>query len=176
VKIPLLSLLLALIFAIPVWARLGETEDQLVSRYGKETGMRSAGQAPFTVTILLFQKSGFDIEVTLLNGVSVQEWIKKSSGDKITNDEAGTLLRINNQGHFWSPLPSSVQWEQWSRQGAISPLAGFHPNQIWERDDDAMAALGVWGDYQGFMVKSKKLIDFEQAAYKAVHSTSLEGF
>ena len=158
-KIQLLTLFLLVSLTIPAWARLGETEDQLIARYGKEIHKQKneANGQQVGWTDLLFGKSGFQIEVMLFNGVSSKETFWKTAGDETTDDEIKTLLNDNAQDHAWNKeAPEDSQ--------GIS--------RKWQRDDGAVAGF----ESGRFYVKAKELIDAEAAAYKAAHAASLEGF
>jgi hypothetical protein len=173
IKIALCTLFLATASAFPVWARLGETEGQLIARYGKvinRDAYKVVGQS--SVPELTFNKSGFRILVMLWRGISSEEFISKlaqnSVGrDPITEREANILLNANTQSHIWGKVPPNVQWPDDN-----GVMAG--KDIIWKRDDGAMAYLA--SEEAEFGMKSRKFIDFEQDAYKAAHASSLEGF
>jgi hypothetical protein len=150
-KIQFLTLFLIVSLTGPAWARLGETEDQLIARYGDPTNKGSGGPVGEKTSWIHFKKSGFDIEVILFNGVSSQEHITNSQGDGMTTQEIKTLLDANAQGHAWKELSGG---------------------QNWQRDDGALASING----SGLLFQSKELIDAEAAAYKAAHARSLEGF
>jgi hypothetical protein len=156
-KIQILTLFLIICLTGPAWARLGETEEQLIARYGQETGKESGSIWNKAVPdCIQFQKSGFFIVVWLLNGISSEEYIAKNDyiregkHDPLTPDETKTLIDANAQGHVWHKVKSGTKWL---------------------RDDGAIAV----GSETGFDVKSKELMDANTAASKPVPS-SLKDF
>lgn len=139
-------------------ARLGETPDQLAARYGqplKEDDQKGEnGKIPLANVV--FQKGGFEIDVTVSDGVSVAESFKKLNGDALTLGEVQTLLTANSQGFGWD-APRIVQGEK-----------------MWMRDDSATAKLAQDGSL--LTITSRKLMHKEAVAKKLEARPSLEGF
>lgn len=153
--------LLTLIFIVSVTttarARLGENADQLIARYGQslsETDQKGEG-AKIPLAYVVFQKGGFQIDVTLVDGISVAESFKKLNGEALTIGEVRTLLDANSQGSGWEP-PRMVQGEK-----------------LWIRDDNATAKLAQDGS---LTIKSRELMHKEAVAKKLEARPSLEGF
>jgi len=152
--------LLALFFVVGVTttarARLGETADQLVARYGqplKETDQKGEGDK-IALADVVFQKGGFQIEVSLVDGISVSETFNKVNGDSLSLGEIRTLLNVNSQGYGWE-APQTIE-----------------DQKKWMRDDGAVAVLA-----QGFLtIKSKELMAKEATAKNLEHQPSLDGF
>jgi len=100
-KIHFLSILLLVGLSGTVWARLGETEDQLLARYGGVTSKKfiaANGKSELVPYYdITFSKSGFSIEVILVQGVSAEELIFKTSEDKMTDDEIRCFCRTGSK-------------------------------------------------------------------------------
>jgi hypothetical protein len=151
-KIQLLTLFLIVSLTGSAWARLGENKEQLIARYGVLLGERQiVSSEGVSLNELAFKKSGFNVWVELLNGVSVNEHISNAHSDPMTGLDIKTLLDADAQGHIWKLTT---------------------PNK-WQRDDGAIAVLD---ESYTFNVTSKVLIAADQAAHKAAHAHSLEGF
>jgi len=138
-------------------ARLGETPDQLVARYGqpiKEVDQKAEG-AKIPLAQVKFQKGGFEIDVTITDGESVQESFRKINGQPITVPEAQILLGANAQGREWS-----------APQKTSDAL-------IWTRDDNAVADLSSDGS---MTIRSRALAVEESIAKHLEQRPSLEGF
>jgi hypothetical protein len=138
-------------------ARLGETAEQLVARYGQplnEADQKAEGDK-IPLANVVFQKGGFEIDVTITNGLSVQETFKKINGSALTLEEARFLLTANAQGREWE-APQVVDGDK-----------------LWTRDDSATALLAKDGT---MTIRSRDLVVQEAAAKKAEKSPSLEGF
>ena len=155
-------LLLTLFFIVSVTAtaraRLSETADQLVTRYGQplsEKDQKGEGDK-IALANVVFQKGGFEIDVTLSDGISVAESFKKINGDALTVGEVRTLLNDNSQGYEWE-APRTIQGEK-----------------LWTRDDNATARLAQDGSV--ITIKSKELMRKEAVAKKLERAPSLEGF
>ena len=156
-KSALLLLLFTVSLALPAWARLGETGDMAVARYGQplsEFDQKAEGDK-IPMIKLTFQKNGFQIEVSVAGGYSVAESFRKISGDALTLDEARTLLTNNAQGFKWS-APVMVDGER-----------------RWMRDDGAMARLS---DGRTLYLVTKQLMDAEMKAKSVQRAPTLEGF
>ena len=155
-KIALAGLLLTFTLSTQAWARLGETADQIVDRYGQPLSQldQKAQGRDIAMTRLTFQKNGFEILVSLVDGVSDQEAFRKMNGDPLTLAEIRTLLNINAQGSSWEqPMNSDGE-------------------KVWTRDD------GTTAEVNGSLITitSKDMLDKEAAAKKATMAPSLEGF
>jgi hypothetical protein len=157
-RIALLTLLFIASVTAPAQARLGENADQLVARYGqplKETDQKGEGDKVASAEVI-FQKGGFQIDVTLTAGISAAETFTKINGEFLTIEEVRTLLSLNSQGHGWE-APQVVEGEK-----------------IWLRDDATTARLT--SDGAAFTIKSKELISAQATAKKLEHQPSLDGF
>ena len=138
-------------------ARIGETPDQLVARYGqplKEEDQKAEGDK-IPMAKVTFQKGGFQIDVTITSGLSQQEIFKKINSQPITVDEARTLLDANSQGYNWS-APQKTD-----------------DGTVWVRDDNATAKLGGDG---AMTIRSHALVVQETAAKQVEKQPSLDGF
>jgi hypothetical protein len=156
-RIAFLTLLIIVGISANANARLGETADQLVARYGQplsEADQKNGGDK-IALANVVFQKGGFEIDVTITNGVSVAEIFKKLNGSPIITNEARFLLTANAQGHEWE-APRTVEG-----------------GKIWTRDDSATALLSHDGS---MTIRSKDLVVEEAAAKKMEKTPSLQGF
>jgi len=157
-KIALLTLVFIVSVTATAWARLGENADQLVARYGQplsETDQKGEG-TKIPLADVVFQKGGFQVEVTLTDGISVAESFKKINGEALTLGEIRTLLSVNSQGYGWE-APQIVQGEK-----------------LWSRDDNATAQLAQ--DGTSLTLRSKVLMSAQATAKKLEAKPSLEGF
>lgn len=157
-RIAILTLVLIVSLTATAQARLGETPDQLVARYGQplsETDQKADGDKVAT-SEAIFQKGGYQIDVTLVNGVSVAESYKKLNGDVMSVGEVRTLLTANAQEHGWE-APRLVQGEK-----------------RWSRDDSATAKLAQDGSL--LTIKSRDLIIQQAVAKRLTRQPSLDGF
>ncbi|MCE0496355.1 MAG: hypothetical protein LV481_00200 [Methylacidiphilales bacterium] len=130
--------------ATPVWARLGETESAVVARYGRMSVKihRAWGDEAY------FSMNGFNITVTLINGVSAGE-LYRCTGHIITDAEASDFLSANSEGYAWYEHPEEIPQKNYS---------GI--KQIWKRPNGSTAVLTG----TTFEVKSIDLIIAQQNA------------
>jgi hypothetical protein len=153
----LLTVALFATMTAAVHARIGETPDQLVARYGQP--LKEEDQKPDGTRIALakvtFQKGGYQIDVTITNGVSQEEVFKKLNGQPITVQEGRVLLGANSQGLDWGPPVKTSD--------AI----------IWTREDNAIAKMGSDG---GMVIRSHQIVLQEAAAKTAQQRPTLDGF
>jgi len=153
-----LSILFVVVVTANAQARLGETPDQLVARYGQplsEADQKAEG-IKVAQAAVVFQKGGFEIDVTVVDGVSVQEIFKKINNQPLTLGEVRTLLNANAQG---------LDWE--------APVITLGGGKLWKRDDNATALAGSDGS---LIIKSRTLAVKEAVAKKEEKTPSLEGF
>jgi len=157
-KIAFLTLLFITTIAGTAWARLGETADQLVQRYGpplSENDQKGEGDK-IALADVIFQKGGFQIEVTVIGGISVAEAFKKVNGQPLSIGEVRTLLDDNAQGREWE-APQVVDG-----------------GKLWMRDDNATAMANQEGTH--LLIKSRELVARETLAKKLETRPSLDGF
>ncbi len=156
-RIALLTFCLVVTVAGTAQARLGESPDQLVQRYGQplsEKDQKGEGDK-IALADVVFEKGGFQINVTVVDGLSVAESFKKLNGQPITTLEVRTLLGANSEGHEWE-APESAKG-----------------GKLWTRDDSATAFLA---DDGSLLIKSRELVTKEVAAKKVEKAPTLEGF
>jgi hypothetical protein len=82
---------------ISAQARLGETLDQLVARYGTPGNAGGPHGTVVSIETKMFHKGNWIITVQLINGISVGEKYQKPGGPNA--DDIATLLSINSEGH-----------------------------------------------------------------------------
>ncbi len=156
-RIAFLTLFFIVGVTAPALARLGETGDQIVARYGQplsEIDQKAEG-AKLALVFLTFQKNGFEVDVTLSDGNSVAESFRKINGEALTLGEVRTLLTDNTQGFGWE-APVVVE-----------------DQKKWTRDDGAVATL-TGGRILN--IASKQLLVEKAVAKKLERQPSLDGF
>ena len=151
----ILTLLLALTMATTAWARLGETQAAVIARYGKPSFrlLRTWCEED------TFQFNGFNIVVTLINGVSKGENYS-IPGQLLTEQQANDLLAANSEGFMWDEVPKAD----------VVPPA----KRMWKKPNGTIAMMSG----SNFDVKTMDLIKAqEQAAAKQKPAgPSTEGF
>jgi len=157
-RIALLTLCFIVSVTATARARLGESADQLVARYGQplsEKDQKGEGDK-IPLVDATFQKGGFEVNVTLSDGISVAESFRKINGGALTIGEVRTLISLNSQGHEWA-APQMVEGEK-----------------SWTRDDNTLAQLSP--DGSRLSITSRELMHKEQEAKKIEARPTLEGF
>jgi hypothetical protein len=157
-KIALLTLVWIVGVTSTAQARLGENADQLVARYGqplKENDQKGECDKVASDDVI-FQKGGFQVNVTMVDGVSVSESFRKLNGEVLSIGEVRTLLTANAQEHGWEA--------PYSQEG----------QKIWTRDDNAKAILNREGAI--LTIKSVDLIRAQVTAKKVEQKPTLDGF
>jgi hypothetical protein len=137
-----------------VQARLGDTEAELIQRFGDEQQ-----RPPYFpgVRHLVFVKQGFVIDVGLIDGVSEMESYSLEHPRQhayIEPDQIKALLALESQGHDWTPVVENR-------------------NDKWTRDDEAQALFNDTD--QVFTVETETYRDRERDYYKP-QQPSLDGF
>jgi hypothetical protein len=157
-RLLIFTLLLSLSMATTAWARLGETESAVITRYGKPAYKmhRPWGDQEG------FSMNGFSISVTFINGVSRGE-VFTSSGHTITVEQASDFLSANCEGYSWDERPKSD-----------IPKNTYPPiKQMWQRPNGSTAVLTD----SSFEFKSIFLIIAqEDAAKQKPAAPSTQGF
>jgi hypothetical protein len=151
------GLVLALFVTTTAQARLGESEAQLIQRFGKPILHQH-----FTwCDKENFNPNGFSIEVTLLGGQSVGEVYHITIGT-FTEEQILELLQDNSQGYDWDEVSKSNM-----------PQDIYHSiRHMWQRPNGSTAILRG----NAFEFKSIYLIMAEEAANKPPPAPSTAGF
>ncbi len=158
-KLPKVKLLAFSLFAL-AWgapaahARLGETEPELIQRFGQ-----AEERTPFFpgTRHLVFVKQGFVIDVALIDGISQMELYSlydSRSSTLLDGDKVKELLGIEDQGHRWTPVATDS-------------------DNKWVRDDGAVAFFNRMN--QTFSAETRTYLD-QESAYTHPKQPSLDGF
>lgn len=131
------ALLTLLILAVPAFARLGETPEECVARYGSPISTDKAKQ------ILAFQKSGLLIMAEFDGGrcacISFQHADKDAAGEPapFTAEEAELLREANSDGMKWIiPLIRPPDLYLWT-------VKGEHRFTIWNAIDKRIVKIAT---------------------------------
>jgi hypothetical protein len=159
-KAQLLALFLIVNLTGSAWANLGDSEEQLVARYGKEiikTKDQAKGGA-VALDRLSFNESGFQMDVLLFNGISSEESVYHRPYAPMTDGEIKTLLIANAQGQTWKEVAPQQELLLWLKS-----------LKSWQREDGVIASLEGPKEKPRllFHLKSKELIAAEKAASDA---------
>ena len=91
-----LSLLLVLGLSVTSFARIGETMEEAVKRYGEVVRRETIQGWEF----YLFEKNGFHILAHFQDGKIDRILYNRESGEKLTHEEIDTFLKANNRGRL----------------------------------------------------------------------------
>ena len=147
-------LLIALMFATPAFARVGETTEQLDKRYGKP--LQTARD---TLETRRYSFRGFIILVGLEGGVSQGEVFRKADNSRMTEPEIQGLLQANAGNSPWRPEPDEnldnyVYWskDKKSRVGiyALATHSLLITSKAFIPRFSALVSSGSRKDMQGF--------------------------
>jgi hypothetical protein len=111
------SIVTTFVFAIlcsPAWARIGETEAQITTRYGQ-----SIGDIPteFFGPVRGFATPEFVVGVKLVNGASAMEMISKNDQAEMTPQEIEALLKKHGADAQWNvDRFDKPNWKRWRSQ------------------------------------------------------------
>src|SRR5947209_243128 len=96
-KLTIATTLLLLLASTPAFARLGESPAEIAARYGpgQEEPPRFANS-----TEMKYSKNGFQIFVHFIEGKSVMEQFKRTSG-KMSDQEIAAFLKTFSSGRPW---------------------------------------------------------------------------
>ena len=120
--------LLTLCFVVTVagtaQARLGETADQLVQRYGQplsEKDQKGEGRQD-RAGRCHFREGRISVNVTVVDGLN--RWpsrSRKSTASRSRRTEVRTLLNANAQGHEWEAPEEAKGGKLWTRDDSMRP-------------------------------------------------------
>lgn len=120
------ALLIICLLALPlssVRANLGDTERQLIGRYGKEVFRSDLPAKGLSIVRLCFRKNDLTYDVILYKGLSADESIFHPTFAPLTSKEVDALLADNSQG------------QQWHYASLNEDVKIVKPNASWQRED-----------------------------------------
>jgi len=139
-KTPVLVVAFMATLTCLAFARIGETESEIVKRYGKPIVSRlSEDGLPQRV----YSFKGLVITVEFFNDKSSVEYYVKSSGNTFSFKEAETLLDANNGGKKWFQI-------------------GGENSQKWKSENGIMVAIFDQTKMQELAIMTTETIDRTQ--------------
>lgn len=104
-------------------ARIGETYDQCVARYGEPINSQKTGAAGIGSGFTGFKKNGYLIAVIFFKDVVSYEFYCKADNSDLSQDEKETLLTAESNGLQWTKDQSSDAFQV-----------------VWRRSDGTLAS------------------------------------
>lgn len=136
-------------------ARIGDTEEQIRTRYGNPITMLSSRPRDPGLT-KCYSSDGFSIAVTYLNGHSVREMFVKSDNSTITRTEIHRLIN----GHASA---SSKEVEQ-----MVGPESVTASVQVW-RSADQRSRVAIYDSRtRGLFITTQQFIDLTNAKNRQI--------
>jgi hypothetical protein len=102
-----------IIFASTAGARIGETEEQCVKRYGEPVERLREDKTPGDVVV--FKTGAFQIKAYFISGKAECLLISKIDRGKFSNEELSILLGSNSGNATWMPERGIDQIQEYSR-------------------------------------------------------------
>jgi hypothetical protein len=157
--------IIALLFGTAsAFARIGENEQQIATRYG--TPIRSFNVPALNAggTTKMYKASGLEIIVTFIAGLSEEEYYVKAHNAKLDRSEVETLLNSNAGGKQWKEVDKS------------HPLYNSRETR-WITGDMSQFTVAGLNEIRGRLtIMSKKFLDASAAASDAAAREKLKGF
>jgi hypothetical protein len=153
-----------LLFSTSSFARIGENEQQIATRYG--TPIRTVNEPALNAggTTKMYKAAGLEIVVTFIGGVSEQEYYAKAAQARLDRSEVQTLLDSN---------AGSKQWKEIDKG---HPLYNWHATR-WMIGDLSQFTVADFNEINGRLsIMSKKFLDAQAAASDAAAREKLKGF
>jgi len=146
-------------------ARLGETMEQCVARYGQRDLMQDTTPPSNVVgdSIADFKKDDYNIIVTFLHGVVGSEMILKKDNSDFSDTEIKMFLDSESGGSSWNKLPKEY----------LTDKIGV---EHYVRADGSAYADCWMGSGCNFAFESKVYRDAQQAKDDAAKKDPLHGF
>ncbi len=149
-------LFVILVVALPARARLGETEDQCIARYGTPTEILDADKAQVPYRTLNFIKGNYNVGAAFIDGHCECLCIQRTDNSDLSDNEIQILLDANSDGHTWKKSTETSVYHQWLR------------------DDGTLAHYDT--DRHMLALMSKVFIANMAAKQKAAEAQKLNGF
>lgn len=141
---------------LPAHARLGETEDQCIARYGPVLKRGTSYTTGKPLPALVFIKNDYLFYAILLDGKVGFLSLQKTDKSELSDNEINTFLDANSEN------------QKWTSHGVISGI------EAWFRDDGSQAQYDP-ADHSLCLIL-KAYGDAQTAAEKAAEDQKLKGF
>ena len=109
----ILILIIVLITANQLYARLGETEEQIEARYGKPFKVSKVSN---DLTEKIFKSKGFWVMVSFTKGISHGEYYRKLDKTELAFNEIAIFLKANSNGQEWIVISETISQKEWSNK------------------------------------------------------------
>jgi hypothetical protein len=153
-----------LFFLANAFARIGENEQQIATRYGTPTRTVNEPALNAGGTTKMYKAAGLQIVVTFIGGLSEEEYYAKAHDAKLDRSKVETLLNSNAGGKQWKEVDKS------------HPL--YNSRDIrWIIGDMSQFTVATFDEIRGRLtIMSKKFLDSSKAASDAAAKEKLKGF
>ena len=141
---------------LPARARLGESEEQCVLRYGPVVERTTSADPGLNLPVLLFNKNGYAFTATLFHGRVGALLIQRGDSAELSPEEIQLFLDANRAG------------EKWERQ------PGVMPRTVWLRDDGTQAAYDEL--HHRLLLSTKVYLQAQADAVQAEEVRKTQGF
>jgi hypothetical protein len=121
--------------ALPVHARLGESEQETIARYGPLVAAYNPGQQNASYRTLAFNKNGYLILAIFIDSRCELVIFRKDDQGEFSRDDLDLILEANSNGQKWTPTPLASTDVFWDR-----------PDGAMARYDTAGHALAICSD------------------------------
>ena len=100
-------------------ARLGDTMEQCVARYGQPVPAKDNSiPGGFRLAWITFQKNGYFIKSIFVNGIVGAECVFKSDSSALSEQEKNKILHADSKGWAWGKATGRENWVR--TDGAIA--------------------------------------------------------
>lgn len=170
-QLVLLSLII-LLSCVSVYARYGETLEELEKRFGKGSKQPSVYLKPPAEVVYNFKMNDINVTAYMVGDKCDKIAYSTSGMKKFTDDEIQNLLELNRQGHNWIRTDKPKRFDNKTK---------YIPIQSWYRD--CMKVVAYNHDNKTISIMSKdyiqKEMDIEKKQAEAKESKEkkkLDGF
>jgi hypothetical protein len=169
---PTVALLAALMLGLPSdsSARIGETLQQCIARYGQPEDNPQESAVHPKATDCAFIKSGLDISVVFYQGKAVDIMFRKLDGSAFNPSEVEELLKANGGSSSWNQheakRPDQSEWKttDGARRATLNPNRRAETNRV----------LSIWTEqWHRVMDEHEKALEQRE---KSAAKENLEGF
>lgn len=148
-----LFVFLIIYIAVPVYARIGETEKQCMKRYGKPISIKSGKITGSKVNI--YKKYEYQIIISFYkNKAYMIEYTKCKGNDNFTDLEIYKFLKANGIDQLYSTRKQEKNMVEWKYKNIIA--------HVYKKASEGIMILDIKSEYllKERTIQSKKLDEF----------------
>lgn len=169
-------MVLGVLLATPVLARLGESMAECHKRYGRPFSTRTRGNE----AVCRYRKGDYDVRIVFAGGRAAEVYYNRTAGVRLSQRELDLFLKVNASTSKWTKVDQLAEWraanegkedDEIRQAELMQDMATFF---LWSRDD--AKAEASYDREQGILLicDAQRLVEEEEVSKEEVKPEDLD--